>query len=959
MGAMLDALVGRRHERDALRAHLADAADGQAHILFVTGEAGIGKTRLIAEAKALSAELTGARVVIGESAPHAGDTIAYGPFAAALDEIDGWPQIEGDLGETTARHAHFIEVLRILTGASTDALLVLVIEDMHWADESSRQLLSFLAVRLRGQRVLVIATLRDDDLDTAARRWLSDVERLPRVSRLRLPRLSDDDIGMLVTPLLPAESGPDLRTAIVGAADGVPLYARELALSSPHWPPPSLQEAIGARMRMMPPDALAVVYQVAIAVGALPHSLLAATVGLAESRLLIAIRRAVELNLIVVDGDAYAFPHALTRDVVYGDLLPGERRLRHRRLAEAVAAQIDAAPNVAGTQRAHAQLAYHWQAADRPDRAAPHALLAARMAVTARAYPEAYRSYAVAVDLASLLTDDLEPGGLLEEAAQAASWAGHPSVAVGWASQALIEIDHDPARRAHLLERLGRYHWQAGDPTAAVGTTTDALDLVDDATPTPLLARVLAAHATGLMVLGHLDAALPIADRAVATAQAVGADAQEAHALATRGVLLARSGQLDAGLSVLVRSFETAHRARSVEDVTRAAANHVYLLCTAGRFDEAIDVARAGRTVARALGAPPSATAMLDNNAAAVLVATGRWGEAAGFLADLVDEDPAAGAPLQLVRMELAVGQGDDTRVRDLYATLSLVKGDPRVVAPMYAWSAEHALHVSDLGAATRDVVAGLAALDGHTLVEQELRLLTIGLRAAADIAAWAGRPPQLAAAWPDVSAQLITRVRAHSGSPHGALPEAAAYVVWAEAEWARATGLDDRTMWRAVADAWSRAGQPYREAWARLREAQAAARKGRRDQAQRALDACLAAARSLGALPLLGQADRFAAAARLSTDDGRDTERDTDNAAVARLNLTDRELQVLALLAAGHTNRLIARTLFISERTVAVHVSRVLDKLGVRNRTEAATAAGQLHLALPSAPPTTTSKGQ
>ena len=946
---MQDVLVGRGREQDALRAYLAEAAGGQPRVLMVTGTAGIGKTRLIAEVTALTTGFAGARVTVGESAPHAGDTIAYGPFVAALDEIAAWPQIEGDLGPATARHVQFSGVLHVLTEASAQALLVLVIEDMHWADESSRQLLSFLAVRLRAQPILVIATLRDDDLDTSARQWLAEVERLPRVRRIRLARLSDEDIGTLVTPLLPDDSGADLRSVIVGAAGGVPLYARELALSAPHWPPPSLQDAIAAGMRLAPPDALAAVYQVSIAVGSLPHPLLAATLKFPEHRLLTAVRRAVELNLLMVEGDAYAFPHALTRDIVYGDLLPGERRMRHRRLAEALAMQIDASPNIAGRQREHAQLAYHWQAADRPDRAAPHVLVAARQAIAARAYPEAYRSYAAAVDLASLLTDDLAPGQLLEEAAQAAAWAGHPSPAVDWANRAVTDVNHDPERRAHLLERLGRYQWQAGDPTAAVGATTEALGLLDDAEPTALLARVLAAHATGLMILGHLDAALPIADRAVATARAVGADAQEAHALATHGVLLARGGDVEAGLSVLIRSFDVARRVQSVEDVTRAAANHVYVLCTTGRFDEAIDVAREGRTVARALGAPASTTAMLDNNAAAVLVATGRWEEATQFLADLVDEDPAAGAPLQLVRLELAVGQGDDDRVRDLCAMLSQVKGDPRVVAPTYAWSAEHALHRSDPGSATRDVVAGLAALDGHTLVEQELRLLTIGLRAAADVAAWVGPPLQLAVAWPAVSATLIERVRARSGPRHLVLPEVAAYVVLAEAESARATGDDDRAMWRSVADAWSRAGQPYREAWARLREAQIAARNSRREQAQRALDACLATARSLGAAPLLAQAARFAAVARLT--DGVDGMA-TETATVARLNLTDRELQVLAVLVEGQTNRQIARTLFISERTVAVHVSRVLDKLGVRNRTEAAAAAGRLHL------PTTLPKG-
>jgi DNA-binding CsgD family transcriptional regulator len=945
MITMLDPIVGRDRERDTVRAHLADASTGDPRIVLVTGPAGIGKSRLVDDLVAGCAEDPGVRVAFGESAPYAGDTIAYGPFAAALAEIAAWPRIDGDPATAIARHTLFTEILRLLVRAAAESLLVLVIEDVHWADESSRQLLSFLAVRLRSARVLIVATVRDDDLDTSARQWLSEVERLPRVRRIRLGPLSDTDIAALVSPLLPDDAAPTLAPAIIGAAGGVPLYARELALSTPHWPPPSLAEAILARVRLTPPDVLTVVYQVAISVGPLPHTLLAATVDLPEDRLLAAVRAAVEARLIVADADAYAFPHALTRDIVHADLLPGERRMRHRRLAEALDRRIGVSPTGAGTQRAHAWLAYHWQAADQPERAAPHALRSAREAVAARAFPEAHRSYALAVDLADHL-DDPGPDRLYEEAAQAAAWAGRPSDAVAWASRAIENTDLSPERRAHLLERLGRYHWQAGDPTSSVGCTTEALRLLDNTTPTALLARVLAAHATGRMVLGHLDDALPLADLAVATAEAVHADAQEAHALATRGVLLARGGRFDDGLSALTRSFDVARRAGNVEDVTRAAANHVYLLCTTGRFDEAIDVARDARAVARSLGAPPAATAMLDNNAAAVLVATGRWTEAATFLADLVEEDPASGAPLQLVRLELAVGQGDHTRVRDLLATLSSVKGDPRVVAPVYASSAEHALHGSDLGAATRDVLAGLAALDGHTLVEQELRLLTIGLRTVADIAAWAGPAPQLAAAWPTVSATFLDRVRQHDGPRHAALPEVAAYLALAAAEAARADGTDDRAAWRTVAEAWHQAHQPYREAWARLREAQVAARNSRREQAQRAIDACLATARELNAVPLRTHAEALAAAARLSGTAERGTGGDADT---ARLNLTDRELQVLALLAEGHTNRHIGRTLFISERTVAVHVSRVLDKLGVRNRTEAAAAARRYRLTLPS----------
>jgi len=400
---------------------------GQSQVLLITGEAGLGKTRLVEElAGQVRSAADGARVRVGESAPMAGAALAYGPFVAALGHEAGWLLADdGEGNMLAARHRLFVRVLDLLASLAARSPLAVVLEDLHWADESSRELLTFLAVRLRTERVMIVGTLREE-LTDSVRRWLTELAHRPGVTRLRLGRMPDTEIAGLVAGVMPAGASPDHVAAVVAAADGNPLFAKELASADPGESPASITDAVLAKASALSAQARAVVDQISVADGGMPHKLLAATVKLSEARLLTAARAGVESGLLAPAGDGYSFTHALIRQAIYARILPSKRSLLHRRLAEALADRPGSDPGL---------LARHWQLAGCPDQAAAAALLAARRAVAVRAYPEAKKNYALAIELADRRP---ETGpDLLEEAARAASWAGDPERAAAWAADGL------------------------------------------------------------------------------------------------------------------------------------------------------------------------------------------------------------------------------------------------------------------------------------------------------------------------------------------------------------------------------------------------------------------------------------------------------------------------------------------------------------------------------------------
>jgi hypothetical protein len=408
-----------------------------------------------------------------------------------------------------------------------------------------------------------------------------------------------------------------------------------------------------------------------------------------------------------------------------------------------------------------------------------------------------------------------------------------------------------------------------GDPKSALDAAEQAMMILDPEPPSELQARVLAGLGTWRVLLGDADAALPLVTKAMEIAQQTGADAAYAHGLGTLGIIEAQYGDLEDGLDDLQAAFTLACRVGSIEDAIRAAANQVYLLYRAGRFAEAVEAGRAGRSAMVAMGAPPAVTTGIGNNAAGALLASGRWAEADQLLAELVAESTTNFTRyLQLLQLELAVGRGEPERAADLVATLRKSPDDPRLVGTLHACLAEQALAANDPAAAAVEVIDGLAALSGAEMAEEELRLLAVGARVAADLASLpaALQPREIPARWEELAATFAEKATVIVAKHGDGEPDLAAFGAQVANEEARRLGLDTPETWRAVAEAWRVAGWPYREAYARLQEAAAALKAGRREEATRALTACQATARELHAIPLLSQADDLARRAGLGS---------------------------------------------------------------------------------------------
>ena len=575
-------LIGRQSELDVLvAAFKAAASEERASTYLIGGEAGVGKTRLVAELAA-RVEEAGGLVASGSCLEFVHRALPFGPIVQALRDVhrhldpalqaavvgDAEPALARLLPELDHRGddagdggaALFEHLLGTIIRLGDRIPTLLLLEDLHWADHSTRDFLVFLARNLRDARVLVVGTFRSDDLHRRhpLRPVLAELERSGAVTRVDLPRFDRDEIAELIAAIRGAVPDADVVRRTFERSDGNAFFAEELLAAEELCAdtlPDSLRDIVLARVDALSEPAQRALRVLSVIGRSADYRLVTAVADMPEAELNEGLRDAVAHQVLVAEPDAlaYEFRHTLVYEAIYEDLLPSERV----RLHTAIADQLEREPdwyNGDATELA-SELVCHWTSAHDQRRALPATLEAARSAEQMYAYPEALQHTEAALALWGQVPDapaltGLSHARLLRHAGEIAQMSGRFDRAVAYVREALDEVDAetDPVEAGLAHERLGRFLWGVNRPADEyLVENFKAVELIPPVPPTVERARVLATLGQQLMLAGRNTESIDICWQAIDVAQQVGARVEEGHARNTLGSALGGIGRFDDG----------------------------------------------------------------------------------------------------------------------------------------------------------------------------------------------------------------------------------------------------------------------------------------------------------------------------------------------------------------------------------------------------------------------------
>jgi DNA-binding CsgD family transcriptional regulator len=949
----------------------------------------MGKSRLISEL-ASRAKRNGVMVAVGECVPLAEGELPYAPIVVALRSLVrqlnaielealpgparrelaalmpelslvGEPAFSQLAGEGTQGRL-FEHVMGVLASAARAQPLLLVVEDLQWADRSTRDFLAFLVRAARSEPIVLVVSYRSDEVKHRhpLRPFVLELERSGRAIRLELRPFTREELREQITAILGRPPASPLVDRLLERSEGNPFFAEELLASSRESAEPlpeSIRDIVRARVDGQSSHVGDALQIAAVAGRTIDHALLAVVSDLSQDDLNSALRDAVESYLLTHDSSTgrYSFRHALVREAIYADLLPGELRSLHLRLAQALSEH----PGLAAEQASGAaELAHHWYAAGQLPEALAASISAGVAAENLRALGEAWLHYERALDiwdLAAPPADELPLDRLevLRRAADAALLTGEEARAVTLARELLARInEHDaPVQAALAYERLGRYLWSTGGDTDALPACRRAVELIPETPPSKARALALAAEGQVLMLCDRTTESIVRCEEALAIARAIHAEAVEAHVLNTTCGNLCAAGEFERAITATKQSLEIARRLDLAEELSRSYVNGSDALDESGQIEQSIATAREGIECARELGFDRQWGDLLRGETAGRLLQIGQWQEAEQLLEEVINRSPtgvnAGMAYRNLGFLWTERGAFDAaTRALDQAAEQIHRSAGSMMLGPPAAARASLELWANHPEAASSVVSECLERVGEHEFVFFTARVYELGARACADLTAQAPGDAKTTERQAATARKLLERLDGVIARLTGMIPPLVrASRTAAAAECSRIGHAGDAVLWADARRQWDTCQNRYHAAYAAFRQAEALlVVGGNRADVRTLVQEAHAVADDLGARPLLEQLQSVARRARIDLDDQRSAEAAV-NPALETLELTPRELEVLALLANGLTNREIGAELFISNKTASVHVSRILSKLSVPNRAAAAAAAQRLRV--------------
>jgi DNA-binding CsgD family transcriptional regulator/tetratricopeptide (TPR) repeat protein len=934
-------LLGRDADLAEAALALAAAAAGTPQALLVGGDAGIGKTSFAAAVTGLALDqgflaMTGHCLDIESGEPlaplrEALRTALSGRDREALPPVTRRlaPYVTGDGVEPPSG---LVEDLRLAVAElARERPVLLVLEDMHWADASTRDLALALARTMTGS-IVVMFTFRSDDLVRRhpLRKTLLDVGRVVGAHRIDLAPLDRGAIAGIVGRAT-GSTDPSVVGALLARSEGNPLYAEELLGAGLTGVPVALNDLLLARVDRLGDATRGMLRLASVNGSRLDVPLLRTVSELGEMEVDDCLREAVDANVLRCTDDAVDFRHGLLREAVYDDLLPSERGRAHAQLAQALADIDD--PSVASLSRR----AFHWDAAnDQPE--AFEARLRAGLALARQGHPEALGHLERALEMWDHVVDPERRQGLTKSdvlchMAKAAKLAdGHEDRATRFMREALALLDpaHDRLGASRIYSAYAELCHELADEMGHAESVGLALELAEGE-PSEELARALIAMSSVHRRRDELTEAADTIDRAVEVARATQLAPVLAEALVEQAWAAQSRGRLREMWGLIDVAVEAAEQAGLTNLALESRGLQAFTLLTVGRLEEGEALAARTRERAAALGLA-DAEAFAGEQIVELWTNQGRFDDAELLLEEL--------RPIM-----------KPTRWRDQRIWLLLARGDLAAAAPLEeeqlaVWAEVvpdpdgfTVLRVIRVFCGLDRVPEALDLVTRHLAISKEgaapeengfaargvVTVLTAARRAGIEVS------PDLGAAWVGFVHRAAEVVLA--GDLRNSWPASDARYALAMA--ADLAGEPSTDLWREALDSATPFGASHALPFA-LGLAVALFADGQRDEARLVVLDTWQSARDLGARGVEADAERVARRNRVPLPEDRHR-RD------ALAALTAREREVLDVLSTGATNRVIAERLFISEKTVSVHVTNILAKLGVPNRGAAAAIAHEV----------------